>query len=122
MKQTKMVVPFCFASCRVVSEFPLRTSCLGRSPPFPSRLEKPALHQASLGVTPFTCREAIVRNRAATEADEGGGYTDLEVLEVINPGKAARIRLRQTRYFSQHHVVVWRLLSRRIFDVGIYSV
>lgn len=40
----------------------------------------------------------MVRNRAATDAEKGGGYTDLEVLEVINPGKAARIRLRQARY------------------------
>lgn len=43
-----------------------------------------------------TGREAVVRNRQAT--DDGGGYTDLEVLEVIDPGRAARIRIRQTRW------------------------
>ena len=52
----------------------------------------------SLGVCFFVPREAIVRNRAATDGEDRGGYTDLEVLELINPGKAARIRIRQARY------------------------
>ncbi|CAM9355835.1 unnamed protein product [Ectocarpus fasciculatus] len=49
-----------------------------------------------------TRREAVVRNRQATEDGEMvGGYTDLEVLEVIDPGRAARIRIRQTRHKAQ---------------------
>ncbi|CAN0055726.1 unnamed protein product [Scytosiphon promiscuus] len=47
-------------------------------------------------------REALVRNREDTGATEHvGGYTDLEVLEVIDPGRAARIRLRQARHKAQ---------------------
>ncbi|CAM9387818.1 unnamed protein product, partial [Ectocarpus sp. 8 AP-2014] len=43
-----------------------------------------------------TRREAVVRNRQATDdGGMGGGYTDLEVLDVIDPGRAARIRIRQ---------------------------
>ncbi len=42
-------------------------------------------------------REAVVRNRQTTDPEHGGGYTDLEVLEVIDPARAARIRLRQAR-------------------------
>eukprot|EP00752_Nemacystus_decipiens_P007697 g6880.t1 len=49
-----------------------------------------------------TRREAVVRNRTAKDGEEGGGYTDLEVLEVLNPGKAARIRIRQARQKAQH--------------------
>eukprot|EP00903_Cladosiphon_okamuranus_P017392 g16020.t2 len=49
-----------------------------------------------------TRRKAMVRNRKGTDAECRGGYTDLEVLEVINPGKAARIRLRQARQKAQH--------------------
>ncbi|CAB1116155.1 unnamed protein product [Ectocarpus sp. CCAP 1310/34] len=46
-----------------------------------------------------TRREAVVRNRqAADDGGTGGGYTDLEVLDVIDPGRAARIRIRQTRH------------------------
>ncbi|CAM9478757.1 unnamed protein product [Ectocarpus sp. 4 AP-2014] len=47
-------------------------------------------------------REAVVRNRQATDdGGIGGGYTDLEVLDVIDPGRAARIRIRQTRHKAQ---------------------
>ena len=38
-----------------------------------------------------------MRNRQTTDAETRGGYTDLEVLEVIDPARAARIRLRQAR-------------------------
>lgn len=49
-----------------------------------------------------TRRKGIVRNRANTGArdengEERGGYTDLEVLEVLDPAHAARVRLRQAR-------------------------
>ena len=48
-------------------------------------------------------RDALLQQRTATagtpEADIGrGGYTDLEVLDVLDPARAARIRLRQARY------------------------
>lgn len=43
-------------------------------------------------------RDVVIRNREDTSATENaGGYTDLEVLEVIDPGRATRIRLRQAR-------------------------
>ena len=46
-------------------------------------------------------RDALLQQRTTgctAEADgERGGYTDLEVLEVLEPARAARIRLRQAR-------------------------
>lgn len=60
-----------------------------------------------------TGREAVVRNRRATEDGEMvGGYTDLEVLEVIDPGRAARIRIRQTRCVRRTHGVLYPGLPR----------
>lgn len=72
----------------------------------------PQTTQTKLGVRFFARREAVVRNRKAKDANKGGGYTDLEVLEVLNPGKAARIRLRQARYSGKHHTVMERVVRQ----------
>ncbi|CAN0184109.1 unnamed protein product [Pylaiella littoralis] len=63
-----------------------------------------------------TRRDGVVRNREHTDATATGGYTDLEVLEVINPGKAARIRLRQARHAAQHERRVVLLKRRKEFQ------
>lgn len=48
-----------------------------------------------------TRRGAIIRNRAGPSDgkydERGTGYTDLEVIDVLDPERAARIRLRQAR-------------------------
>lgn len=60
-------------------------------------------------------RAAIVRNRNALGGFGGGdedgslgGYTDLEVLEVLDPPRAERIRCRQARCVSKKRKIMVR--------------
>ena len=83
-------------------------------------------------------RNAVIRNRGTPSNvdDQGGrgGYTDLEVLEVLDPARAARIRLRQARcvvargddrsFGSRDHIAVgevankYALVSKLRISVG----
>lgn len=68
----------------------------------------------------------MVRIREDADAVDTGGYTDLDMFEGINVGKAVRIRFRQAGSFCAFITVVihstsdWKTFSSQL-DVDVYN-